>query len=738
MGRKSSLPLGLVLVLLILSSLSPFVQAQEHESYVVDGRITVISLDAGTTYETTIEVEKDDFVILALDCVACIGTIVAENENTSGSSNLILQISNSGTVNISISSSQSETIRFVLQYNFVDTHDTVRPSPQNDHPSSMVGMCTTPTECTSAPLESLSSVINETKIIDALHTGIIDTTADEYIVVDANIGDTLEWQWLNTPEEVTVQIYFQNSTDEQSFESTLSSNAGYNELNEEPVPVNWWIAPDYGRFIVRISSPVFPAPWIAHALIHTNIPSTPLIGLNLLDGVELLGHAATESVFDWNATTAIEVHSPLGEANIRVDQLLNGSWVIGTMHSMEQGESRTIYPYPGNIGGRIVVEQTPVFALQIRAITFSDNNAWMEAPSYRPADLESDNSSWPTVNLTTNGVGELTLAIHDTVDTYRFVVDGWEDSIHLVQFTITGNITGLEAQIWDIDQYTSEVLDTSVSSSSLESLKVSLKVGRGTHYLQIRHANATDVTNHNWGDDAESLMYTISPSYLLVDEGDEPWFPPSEDAVFWGGVARWVLGTSFLIPVLYLVIYLQRSRAYANEIFSKKARLDWYRRRLDSGEVNITTSQKDLVRALHAVAQLPWDDGVETWGQPVLSHRTESLDLAVWRVDQRMAKTEHAWPIVVGVHVIEGEWDLAAVRFDAPGGQAYSIQHVEPRFLFQGEEVFLDTLKQGNRMFLLVELEGNAPSVDIELNGRMNTIPFAARIPVTLVREEEE
>ena len=142
--------------------------------------------------------------------------------------------------------------------------------------------------------------------------------------MDANIGDTLEWQWLNTPEEVTVQIYFQNSTDEQSFESTLSSNAGYNELNEEPVPVNWWIAPDYGRFIVRISSPVFPAPWIAHALIHTNIPSTPLIGLNLLDGVELLGHAATESVFDWNATTAIEVHSPLGEANIRVDQLLNG------------------------------------------------------------------------------------------------------------------------------------------------------------------------------------------------------------------------------------------------------------------------------------------------------------------------------------------------------------------------------------------------------------------------------
>ena len=62
----------------------------------------------------------------------------------------------------------------------------------------------------------------------------------------------------------------------------------------------------------------------------------------------------------------------------------------------------------------------------------------------------------------------------------------------------------------------------------------------------------------------------------------------------------------------------------------------------------------------------------------------------------------------------------------------------QPRFLHQGEEIFLDALGQGHRTFLMVELNGNAPSVDIELNGRIKQQPFAARIPETLARALEE
>ena len=93
-----------------------------------------------------------------------------------------------------------------------------------------------------------------------------------------------------------------------------------------------------------------------------------------------------------------------------------------------------------------------------------------------------------------------------------------------------------------------------------------------------------------------------------------------------------------------------------------------------------------------------------------------------------------AWPVVVGVHVLNGTWDLAALRFDAPEGQGFEVVHVEPRFLFQGEEVFLDTMGDGHRTYLVVELNGPARQVDVELNGRMDGKPFAARVPETLER----
>ena len=77
---------------------------------------------------------------------------------------------------------------------------------------------------------------------------------------------------------------------------------------------------------------------------------------------------------------------------------------------------------------------------------------------------------------------------------------------------------------------------------------------------------------------------------------------------------------------------------------------------------------------------------------------------------------------------------LGCSTFDAPEGQGFEVVHVEPRFLFQGEEVFLDTMGKGHRTYLIVELDGPANHVDVELNGRMDGEPFAARVPETLER----
>jgi len=228
----------------------------------------------------------------------------------------------------------------------------------------------------------------------------------------------------------------------------------------------------------------------------------------------------------------------------------------------------------------------------------------------------------------------------------------------------------------------------------------------------------------------------VQAAYSLIDEGEEPWFPPSDDAVFWGGVARWFLGFLFLLPVVYLTVTLRRNRRFARVLAEQKQRLAWYTARLDSGETSVKEARTDLSNVLEAVAQLDWQEGMDAWGNERVEHRTESVALAVWQVDPRLAKTEGNWVLVVGVHILSDAWELAALRFDAPEGQAFEVVHVEPRFLHQGEELFLDQLHEGHRAYVVVELEGPEQRVDVELNGRVGGEPFAARMPETVERAD--
>jgi len=181
---------------------------------------------------------------------------------------------------------------------------------------------------------------------------------------------------------------------------------------------------------------------------------------------------------------------------------------------------------------------------------------------------------------------------------------------------------------------------------------------------------------------------------------------------------------------------MRQQRRFAQHLATAKQRLAWYTARLDSGETDKKAARTDLSNVLQAVAQLEWQEGLDAWGEQRTEHRTEDVALAVWHADPRLAKTSGSWPLVVGVHVLQGEWELVALRFDAPEGEAFTVGDVEPRFLHQGEEVFLDEMQTGHKAYLLVELNGPAKQVDVELNGRMNGQPVAARLPETVVRPE--
>jgi len=699
------------------------------------GRITVVNISPEAPHERRIPLNAGELALLAWDCDACTvdvtGNAITTEEGALNTFNIAA--SDTTEVTITVTSSTEDTLSMMVVAPIDEAHPTVRPAPGEIATTASIGVCDPVETCLDAKTGTLASRIGSTQDLDFRISGHLDSTNDEYIVIDVQAGDSVEWQWLATTRAISVRMYHQSNTAEQSHAAIHAADAGFSELAGQPPNAAWWTAEEDGRFIARLSSPELGALWAAHVMLHPAADTLSLVDTDLRYGAEVLGHHTREVLFSWPDVEALHLHTRLSGATVQIDQLMSDSWVKGTPSVLGPGESLTVYPYPETTVGRLNVLNSSVFSIELLRVSFADKDG-LEAPAYRPSSLEVNNTSWPLLNLTSTTNGEFTLAVHDTADTYRLEVDGWLDSIHFVQFTLDGDVEGLEAQLWDIDQKTGEVLLTDITRPVGDTLSIGLQVGRGTHFVQFRFQNASEATPHLWGEDVESRTYTVQAAYSLIDEGEEPWFPPSDDAVFWGGVARWFLGFLFLLPVVYLTVTLRRSQRFARVLAEQKQRLAWYTARLDSGETSVKEARTDLSNVLEAVAQLDWQEGMDAWGEERLEHRTESVALAVWQVDTRLAKTEGNWVLVVGVNILSDAWELAALRFDAPEGRAFEVVHVEPRFLHQGEELFLDQLHEGHRAYVVVELEGPGQHVDVELNGRVGGEPFAARMPESVRR----
>ena len=727
-GQRRAVSLVLLFLLLAMP-----VDAQTNQSLQLDNGRTVIDLTAGETRDMTFTVASEKAAILSWACSSCQLEVGDHDDNLAvevhGATMLSVKANQTDTLSLTLSTEVSQAVELILLDEINTTMDTQRPAPSatTDHTTPVV--CTSANACLTATDHHLFTVPN---LNEAATSGVVEANAYHHVAFNTSSGDTLEWQWLATTEAVSVEMFHQTATSETLTDTELTAEASTVWSNSTPLGAHW-AAPADGRFIARISTQAPVAFWAAHVVLHHHEPVLSLMESNLTVGTEIIGHGNTSAPFSWDETHELNVEAVHRSVVFPVDQLLNGAWVAGSPHTLQPGEPMKVYPYPDVSAGRMKLTGATAFMLEASTRSFADLGG-LEAPSYRPTNNATDNATWPVINLTEATSGELTLAVHDTTDTYRLVVDGWSESIHFVQFVVEGDVADLEMQLWDIDQNTGEVLATDITRPVGEQLRIGLQVGRGTHYLQLRFQDASEATPHLWGEEVASRTYTLRPAYTLIDEGDEPWFPPSEDAVFWGSVARWFMGLLFLLPAVYLFVHVKRSQAFAASVAAKKERLSWYISRLDSGESSPKQARIDMSKALRAVAELDWNEGLEAWGPKRLEHRTEDIALAIWSVDERLATKKQAWPVVVGVHVLNGTWDLAALRFDAPEGRGFEVVHAEPRFLFQGEEVFLDTMGPGHRAYLIVELSGPAQRVDVELNGRMDGQPFAARVPETLER----
>ena len=133
---------------------------------------------------------------------------------------------------------------------------------------------------------------------------------------------------------------------------------------------------------------------------------------------------------------------------------------------------------------------------------------------------------------------------------------------------------------------------------------------------------------------------------------------------------------------------------------------------------------------MRSVSTLDWEEALEVWGQEEIRHFTTGIDLAVWKLDSRLSD-DGSWPLLIGLRPQEREWSVAALKFESPEGDSWTVSRVEPKLLKRGHEIFLDTIHDNTRVFIRVDLNGNAESVDIHLSGMVNGEPMAAKPTLT-------
>ncbi|MEJ6665862.1 MAG: hypothetical protein QNL47_07795 [Euryarchaeota archaeon] len=739
-ARTSAQALGLAMVLLVMAMTIPVQGADSGEDSadretLRDGRVIGVLTMPDQTYERTWPMLQGEWTSIGVDCDQCTVVIEVDGSPQEVTSTLNIQAITDGTASMSITSPIEEFVAFSLIETIDENHPTVRPSPGEPLAFEPAWVCDAGASCFDLN-QSLESTPSTEFTSDQFLLGVLEQNLAEHLSVPVTAGTTMELQFLHATSDLFLEVYHQG--EEELLMETNITHLHQLPINDQPSST-YWHADSDGRFILKVSS---QSPNTAYALkrVLLSADAEPQV-------IEMSGSTIVEGHHEKNIALATnDTQVIIGEALHRNvtgewEQLVNGDWLSSKSVHFSIDEPTHLYPYPNASAYRLeLVGQR--FAVELSKMDFADLGGDSDAPSLRPSSSLMENSSWPELHAPSDPVaGELTLAIHDTADVYKIEIEGFEESLHLVQVKVLGeDLDVLRLEMWDIDQISWEVVDFREVERVNGKLQSALELTPGTHFIRVSHTDAVNVTNHTWGEHVQPVSYMISTGYTMIDEGNEPYFPPDDATVMWGGVARWVMGLLFLLPCLYFAVSFVSNRNLALEMSMKTEQLAWFKSQMDTGVTAPTSLRKSLDKSLQAIAQLDWATACSTWGPTDGEHRTDGLAMAVWSLDPRLAKKENTHPIMLGIHVLQGQWELAALRFDAPEGQAWEVVGVEPKFLHRGEEIFVDTMRQGNLTFLTLELRGSANSVDIELNGRCDGEPMAARIPHTLhiqMREEE-
>ena len=344
------------------------------------------------------------------------------------------------------------------------------------------------------------------------------------------------------------------------------------------------------------------------------------------------------------------------------------------------------------------------WAITLKSLSPSDGSLIGDAPD-TIWDFGNMDSRWQVLNLEASIIsgtlGYLDNGL-DNTDYYAFSIT--EENGSYVRIQRIGDSIG-SFTLMTLDQETGEVVNSTNGSMMI--------VPPGIHALKVQWEEGM---SEGWREYQFSLPY------------NGPYVPQEEEFVDLSHRAQpfYIFAGFLLLTPLVMVIWWNRDAIFRGAPLAadiqehERRRLRSLRQRLSAALMSEDIDQVEIEHSLKQLRESPWKAVVEDWGEPVIRHLTEKVEICVWRVSD--SKSD----LLIGIRVEEFPWDLAAIGVHAAEGSAIEIKSVSPSRLYQDGEVFLDTLSAGSKIFVGIELDGSSTTIGFHLSGLVDGAPLAA------------
>jgi len=343
------------------------------------------------------------------------------------------------------------------------------------------------------------------------------------------------------------------------------------------------------------------------------------------------------------------------------------------------------------------------WAVMLKSLSPGDGDLIGDAPDMIWEYGKMD-SRWQVLNLEISTITG-TFDSSDNTDYYAFSVT--EENGSYVRVQRMGDSPG-SFTLMTLDQGTGEVVNSTDGSMMI--------VPPGIHALRVDWEQSMGQV------EGDSVEYQFTLPY------NGPYAPEEGEFVDLSHRARgfYMLAGLLLLVPLAMVIWWNRDAIFRGAPLAadiqehERRRLRSLRERLSEALTSSEVDQADIEHSLRQLGDSPWKAVVEDWGNPVIRHLTERVEICVWRVAESVSD------LLIGIRVESIPWELAAIRVHAPEGSRVGISSVSPNRMYQDGEVFLDTLPAGSKTFVGIELAGSPATIGFHLSGLVGGEPLAA------------